>query len=224
VRLALGLAALLLAAGAAAGDAAPGGAGEARVPDLETLAHRLATPSGVVARFPERKHLALLEDPVESHGEMHFVPPDCLSWRVLRPGRSSLTIEGERVRFRDEASAEALDLSANPVARHFVEAFVVLFNGDLEAMRERYALEFDPGGEGADEGWRLVLVPRAARVRSLIESITLEGRGGPIERMELLEADGDRTVTRFADTQIDHRFDAAELRDLFGPQASCGPR
>lgn len=220
MRLALGLAALLLATAASAGDAAPGEGGAANVPDLETLAHRLATTSGVVARFHERKHLALLEDPVESRGEMHFVPPDCLSWRVLRPGRSSLIIEGERVRFRDEASAEVLDLSANPVARHFVEAFVVLFNGDLEAMRERYALDFASG----DEGWRLELVPRAARVRSLIESITLEGRGGPIERMELLEADGDRTVTTFADTQIDHRFDEAELHDLFGPRASCGPR
>lgn len=207
------LVAVLLARTAAAADP-----GAAAVPTLEELTHRLATTSGVVAQFHERKYLALLEEPVESEGRLYFIPPSCLSWNVQTPGQSSLVIEGERVRFRDEASPDGMDLSGNPVARHFVEAFMVLFNGDLAAMREQYSVDFQTG----PEGWRLELVPRSSRVRQMIASITLFGREGPIDRMELLEADGDRTVTTFADTKIDHHFGAAELHEIFGPQTSCG--
>jgi len=221
LRLLLGIAILGIcgpAGGTRAADALPAAAPPSVAPTLEELTRRLAATPGVTARFEEQKHLALLESPVESRGRMHFVPPGCLSWSVESPGRSQLVIEGDRVRFQNEASPEALDLSGNPMARHFAEAFMVLFNGDLEAMKKQYSLRFEAGAAG----WRLELVPRSSRVRALIESIVLAGRAGPIDRMVLLETDGDRTVTTFAETELDRRFAATELRELFGAQTSCG--
>jgi len=216
MRLAASFATWILAMGAAAGADVP--APPAVPATLEELMGRMAGTTGIVATFEEHKHLALLEEPVESRGRLAFVPPSCMVWNVRSPGESSLVIEGERVRFRDETSPQALDLSDNPIARHFVDGFMVLFNGDLSAMREQYALEF----RGRDDGWRLALTPRSARVRSVIASIVLEGRSGPIDRMEIFEADGDRTVTEFAAVEVDHRFDPDELRELFGPRTSCG--
>ena len=37
-----------------------------------------------------------------------------------------------------------------------------------------------------------------------------------IDRMEAVEPDGDRTVTRFGETDAQYRFGAKELADLFG--------
>jgi len=221
VRIAARLGAGVLAAGAVAVLAA-GAFADAAPPvpaTLEELMQRMSTTAGVVATFEERKYLALLEAPVESRGRLAFLPPGCLAWNVRSPGESSLLIEGPSVRFRDETSPEPLDLSDNPVARYFVDGFMVLFNGDLEAMRKQYTLDFRSRG---DEGWRLALTPRSARVRSLIASIVLTGRGGPADRMEIREADGDRTETTFDDIEVDHRFDPAELHELFGPKTACG--
>ena len=117
----------------------------------------MAGATGVVARFREEKRLALLSEPLESRGTLTFVPPNRLSRETSEPSASRLVIDGDRVFFRDAAGSDAVDLSASPIAREYVANFVVLFNGDLDALRRRY----DPKFSADAKGWRLVLTPRA---------------------------------------------------------------
>jgi outer membrane lipoprotein-sorting protein len=205
----------LLAAGAgSASSAAPADA------DLEELMRGMAATPGVVAPFREVKELALLAEPLEVRGTLYFVPPDRLARVTDAPSRSVLVIDGARFSFRNEAGADDVDLSDNPVARAFVTNFLVLFNGDLEALRERYATEFRREGER----WTLALRPRRRPLSDLVERVVLSGAGRVLDRMEMVEAGGDRTVTSFADVRTDHRFDAAELERLFGaPGATAAP-
>jgi outer membrane lipoprotein-sorting protein len=124
---------LLLALPSAAGTRAA-----EEPPTLEALMKGMAGASGVVARFREEKRLALLSEPVESRGTLYFVPPNRLSRETTEPSASRLVIDGNRVSFRDAAGGDAMDLSASPIAREYVSNFIVLFNGDLDALRERY--------------------------------------------------------------------------------------
>jgi outer membrane lipoprotein-sorting protein len=209
LRLALPLAGLALLAVAAAGSPAE----PPPAPTLEAFMAGMAGTSGVEARFREVKEVALLAEPLEVRGTLFFVPPDRLARVTHEPGRSRLVIDGERLSFEDEADGEAIDLSGNPVAREFVSNFIVLFNGDLEALRARYEPHFRVEGGR----WSLRLVPRRRPLRDFVAFVRLEGEGRSLARMELVETDGDRTVTTFTEVEVDRRFGAEELSRLFAP-------
>jgi outer membrane lipoprotein-sorting protein len=173
----------------------------------------MAGTPGVVARFRERKELSLLSEPIETRGTLFFAPPDRLLRTTDEPSRSRLVIAGDRFAFHDQAGGETVDLSSSPLAREFVENFIVLFNGDLAALRARYTPELRSEGDA----WRLLLRPRHRPLADVVERVVLEGSGRTLHRMEMLERDGDRTVTTFEDVEVDHRFTPAEARRLFDP-------
>lgn len=186
---------------------------------LETLMHGMASTTGVRADFREEKQLALLDAPLVSEGVLYFVPPARLARVTTRPGSSSLVIDGGRLSYTDETGNSGVDLAGNRVARTLVENFVVLFAGDLPALRERYHVEF------ATEGvrWRMRLVPRAAPLSSFLASIELRGQDRALAEIDVRESDGDRTVTRFERVETDARFSPEELARLF-PTGASVPR
>src|SRR6185369_16891097 len=122
--------------------------------------------------------------------------------------------DGDRVSFHDAAGGNTVDLSASPIAREYVSNFVVLFNGDLDALRSRY----EPHFRADAKGWTLELVPRAARLREFIAKVTLAGHGRALDRMELVEAGGDRTTTWFEGVRSDRVWSDAELARIFSPE------
>ena len=205
--------ALLLAVAGAACLAASGGSPE--VPHgtltLETLMHHMATTSGVRAEFHEVKQIALLEEPLESDGTLYFIPPSRMARVTRTPGATTLLIDGSRMSYRDMAGGNSVDLSANRVARTIVENFVVLFNGDLRALRDRYNVGYDADGPR----WDMRLVPKGPPVSQLIASIELNGDGPALKQMVLVEKEGDRTTTFFHDVVTDVQFSPEELSRIF---------
>jgi outer membrane lipoprotein-sorting protein len=211
----LRLALLALLAAASAGAEPPAiPSGELT---LEALMQRMSSTPGVRAEFREEKTLALLEAPLVSEGELYFIPPSRMARITTRPGRSSLVIDGQKMSYTDEAGASDVDLAGNRVARTIADNFVVLFAGDLAALRERYQVEF----ASERPRWRIGLTPRAAPLSQFIASVELRGDGPALEQITILEADGDRTVTRFRNVETDTRFSPEELARLFPPGPSA---
>ena len=180
-------------------------------PTLEALTRGMATSSGVFARFREAKQLALLSVPLEVRGTLYFVPPGRLVRITSEPSRSRLVIDGSRFAYSDEAGGEQVDLSGNPIAREFVSNFIVLFNGDLAGLKQRY----EPTLSVEDTRWKLVLRARQRPLSDIVDRVTLEGNGRTLDRMEMLETNGDRTTTYFDEVQTDRHFSSAELDTLF---------
>jgi outer membrane lipoprotein-sorting protein len=207
----------LLAAALLALPASADPRGTAQPPTLEALMRGMAGAPGVSARFREEKQLALLSEPLESRGTIYFVPPNRLSRETSAPNETRLVIDGDHFSFRDAAGSEAVDLSASPVAREYVANFIVLFNGDLDALRRRYEPDFHADASG----WRLALRPRGKPLSDFIERVTLVGRGRALDRMELIEAGGDRTTTWFEDVHTDRAFSAEELARIFGEPSAA---
>jgi outer membrane lipoprotein-sorting protein len=185
-------------------------------PTLEALMRGMATSSGVSARFHEAKQLALLSVPLEVRGMIYFVPPDRLLRITSEPSRSRLVIDGSRFAYRDEAGGEQVDLSGNPLAREFVTNFVVLFNGDLAGLRQRY----EPALSVEGQRWKLVLRARQRPLADIVDRVTLEGSGRTLDRMEMLETNGDRTTTTFEEVQTDRHWSGEELERLFSTRGS----
>ena len=118
---------------------------------------------------------------------------------------------GVKIKIEDEAGNDDIDLAANPVARVFVQNFIVLFNGDLAELRRRYEPTFKVDGER----WSLTLVPKAAPLARLIESIEMRGDAAGMRSMTLREEGGDTTETVFENLDTRHRFSESEIADHF---------
>lgn len=183
-----------------------------RALDLDGLLRRMAATRGVHARFHEVKEIALLEAPLESEGEIFFVPPRRFARLTTRPAATRFVIDGERLSFRDESGGQEIDLGQSGTARAAVEGFLVLWNGDAEGLKERYETELAVEGER----WRLSLRPRGEMIASVLGRLTLEGDGPALLEMTLIEPGGDRTVTHFSDVRADAPLAPDEIARAFG--------
>jgi hypothetical protein len=182
---------------------------------LEELLARMSSTRGVVAEFHERRQIALLDQPLESTGTVYFAPPGRFSRVTRTPAATRLVLDGARMEFEDATGASAVDLAANPVARQFAENMVALWSGDRARLEKLYKLGFR-----ADRArWELVLVPRSQTLARFVEKLALRGDGAEMRELELVEADGDRTLTTFLRTDADHAFSADEARHVFGAEA-----
>src|SRR5262249_37846912 len=145
-------------------------------------------------------------------GTIYFIPPARLVRVVSSPGHSRLVVDGDKVRFEDETGHKDLDLSSSPIARQMIDSFIVLFNGDEARLHQLYDEKFQTSGRT----WSLHLTPRSMPLDRMIKSFDMSGTGPTIDRMEAVEPDGDRTVTRFGRTETQHEFTKSELAELFG--------
>jgi len=177
---------------------------------LAELMNGMASASGVVADFREQKQIALLEKPLASGGKIYFVPPNRLARFTLEPESSALIIDGEKLRFQ-QGAREKFDLSGNPMARVFIDNFIVLFNGDLPKLQDLYRTNFDAEGEN----WTLILEPRRSPLRGLVKEIALRGDRKGIREMVMQNTDGDRTSTTLDVISTDYHFTDDQLEDLF---------
>jgi outer membrane lipoprotein-sorting protein len=188
-----------------------GATGEA---GLAELMAGFAASGGVRARFREVKHLALLEEPLETEGVVVFAPPDRLARRTTRPGRSSVLVRGGHVVIRDETGQQELELGEDDVARQLVDNLAVLLRGDLEALHSRYSVRFRREGES----WQLELEPRSRLLRRIVASIRCQGSGTELHGMEMLEPSGDSTVTTFYDVETGLVLAPGEIEEIFSAQ------
>jgi len=179
---------------------------------LSALLEGMRSATGVIAEFEETKQLAMLSQPLVARGTVYFVPPARLVREVTSPGRSRLVVDGDRVVFEDETGRNAMNLSGSPMARQMIDSFVVLFNGDEKRLRELYDVEFS----GDATAWKLRLVPRSMPLSRMVASFEMSGAQARIDRMDMAEPDGDRTVTVFGKTDSSHTFSETELKKLFG--------
>ena len=201
-------------ASAAANQDARSSASESAEPPLtgiEDLMQALARIGGVQARFREIRYVSLLTSPLESEGMLYFSPPDLLARHITRPGRSSVVVRGSRVALRDETGYQDLPVGSSELAPALIDHLVGLLRGDLPALRARHAIEFRLDGQS----WELRLEPKSRVVRSVIDSIRIEGRGNELITMEIVETSGDRTVTSFSEVQKGRTFTPSEIERLF---------
>src|SRR6185369_10778094 len=101
---------------------------------------RFAKSPGLYARYREEKHMAMLEAPLVNEGTIHFVPPSRLARHTERPIESTLIIDGNRLQFGDAEGKQTMDLGANPVARLFVDSFVMLLAGNRAGLEKMFAI------------------------------------------------------------------------------------
>lgn len=140
------------------------------------------------ADFRQVKHVALLEEPLESAGTFLFEAPDHVVVTITSPEPAAITIDGNEIRAPGLSDEESRALAMAPVAGTFARLGAIL-RGDLERLRETFEIE----AHERDGSIEVVMKPRTAELRKSFERIDLrfEGPDRVIRRIGIADAFGD---------------------------------
>jgi hypothetical protein len=157
---------------------------------ISQLMQDLAQRGAERALFVEKKFLAILDQPLESSGELRYVPPDRLEKRTLKPKPELLVLDRDRLSVERGNQTHSLRLSDYPEIAAFVESLRGTLAGDRKALERVYRLEL----HGDRERWTLVMFPLDARLAAMVLRIDVTGTRDRVRSIEILQADGDRSV------------------------------
>lgn len=164
--------------------------------DIERLMQALAKVSVGRADFVETKTIAMLEKPLVSSGQLFYVAPDKLEKRTLKPRPESMIIEGNTLVIERGRQNMTLQVDSAPELAGFVNSMRGTLAGDRKALERSFALSL----EGPPQRWLLTLKPRDQRMAAAVTSIRIAGALDDVRSVEILQADGDRSVMTISRT------------------------
>lgn len=157
--------------------------------DIEQLMTELALHKGGRARFVEKRHIALLDKPVQASGEMIYSPPDRLEKRTLLPKLETMVLDKDQLSVERDKRKLSINLSSRPEALAFVDSIRSTLSGNRRALEQNYTLKL----QGDSNQWVLILIPSEPGIAALLQRITVSGSKSQVRHIEYLQADGDRS-------------------------------
>lgn len=157
---------------------------------IAQLMQRLGQVKRVEAKFVERKHLRILETPIEFSGTLSYKAPGYLEKNTLSPKPQKLVLDQDRLLMEDARQRRTLRLQDYPVVWAFVESIRATLAGDLKALLGFYKVEL----HGGEDEWRLSLRPSEPSLLSMVSEIRISGQRERVRTIEVVEGEGDRSV------------------------------
>lgn len=149
--------------------------------------------------FIQSKYLAELDQPLISSGQFVLARGHGLIWQVEKPVKTTLVI-GQTQWVQSNNGHETLRIDANqqPGLNVVAAMLLAVFQGDEARLRNFFDIDSDK----AKDPWTMQLKPKTAAVAKFIHSLTIEGNES-INRIEINEAGGDRSVIQLRNTAPD---------------------
>lgn len=179
-RMRVGCAALLASASASAFAFTPA-----------DLMQALAGVPAAEVRFTETRTSSLLKAPLVLEGRLGWRRPDRLEREVRSPWHETSVISGATMTMTDRNGAQRTMRVPDGAPGALLDALRATLAGDLSTLERHFAVT--TGGSLAQ--WTLTLSPRDPALGALVGRVDFAGRAAAIERIEVLEANGDRSVT-----------------------------
>lgn len=163
------------------------------------------------ADFTQEKAIAALSRPLTTTGHLALAQGRGVLWQIETPYAIGYFLAADKVVELTGGQRLEQDAAKLPWLAQVARVMNALLAGDTLALSELFTLELS----GTATDWRLHLVPRAAELRSVIASIELGG-GATLDRLNLVEANGDKTAIRFANTRTPAALPTA-LQEFVSP-------
>lgn len=157
---------------------------------LDQLMRDLAQTRSGRASFIEKKSIAVLDQPVESSGELLYKAPDHLERRTLKPKAESMTVDAGTLVIERGRRKHQLQLQDYPELAAFIDSIRGTLAGDRAALERNYQLSLD----GAAERWTLQLLPINEKMQAVVRRIRIAGVRDAVRSIEITQADGDSSL------------------------------
>lgn len=178
----------------------------ARAFGLAELEAQLRATPVVRGQFVQQKFLRSLPQPLTSRGDFTLAAGKGLLWRLRTPIAQDLRIDASGISRRDESGAwQALPQQTGSGREN--RLFLSVLAGDTQGLQEN----FDLALTGEANAWQLMLTPRSALLRQIFDNIQING-GKLVDRIELRETQGDRSVLQMTDAAAADALNAEEQR------------
>ncbi|ARP91051.1 hypothetical protein CAL14_12750 [Bordetella genomosp. 9] len=176
--------------------------------DLSDLQSQLRAAPVVRGQFVQQKYLRSLPQPLTSTGLFTLSAGDGLLWGLRAPLHQDLLLTPAGVFRRDDGGKwQALPQAVG--ASRETRMFLTVLTGDTQALQDN----FDIALSGTAGDWQLVLTPKSALLKQIFTDIRIAG-GKLVQRIELRETQGDRTVMEMKNARADTKLDDDESRDF----------
>jgi hypothetical protein len=167
----------------------------------------------VRADFAEEKRIKVLKRPLRSSGQIVFSGKLGLYRALKDPFVQELLVTPQGIAQRDDAGkVEKIDVEKQPLAKGFIDAFLLVFSGDDKALAAGFELYFD----GDESAWTMGFVPKKKPLSKFIATMVVTGKRGVFETLIVGEVNGDKTATKFSNVVTDKELSPEEHERWFG--------
>jgi outer membrane lipoprotein-sorting protein len=166
-------------------------AGAADAVTAQHLMQLFAATKASRADFVDRKYLASLDRPLESSGELIYTAPSRFEKRTIKPKPETLIVDGDTLSIERSGTKRSISLASYPEVAAFTGSIRATLAGDYAALSRDYKIVV----EGTDAAWRMTLLPSDPKIAAVVSRVTVDGRANRIDTFEVLQADGNRSIT-----------------------------
>ncbi|WP_460080596.1 outer membrane lipoprotein carrier protein LolA [Pseudomonas sp. H3_H05] len=175
--------------------------------DLQQLSDQLARPEVIHGQFIQEKHLRALPQPLTSKGRFVLAKNHGLLWLLQTPLQQDYRITAEGIARRDGNAWQMLPNKSAGAEQN--RLFLAVLQGDSSGLQRDFELSLS----GEPQQWKLTLTPRSVLLKQVFNQINIDG-GELVQRIELLETQGDSTVLRMQGATGAQPLSEAEQHDF----------
>jgi outer membrane lipoprotein-sorting protein len=155
--------------------------------DLTSLMNELTKNKGGKTQFVEKKHIANLNQTLESSGDLVFIPPHRLERHTTKPKQESIVLDKEVLTWSRGKTERTLSLTDYPELSVLVTSIRASLSGDQDTLKQHYKITV----EGTIDAWKLGLTPKLARIALKVRHIQIAGSQQYAHTIDFALADGD---------------------------------
>jgi hypothetical protein len=176
--------------------------------DLHDLQSQLRKAPVVRGQFVQQKYLRSLPQPLTSTGLFTLSAANGLLWELRAPLHQDLLLTPNAIFRRDDGGKwQALPQAVG--SGRETRMFLTVLSGDTQALEDN----FDMALSGTADDWNLVMTPKSALLKQIFTDIRIAG-GKLVQRIELRETQGDKTVMEMKNARADTKLNDDESRDF----------
>jgi len=144
--------------------------------------------------FVQLKHSAYFKTPLKSSGVFYYDQSGKMRWEQTEPEKHVILIDQEELRILSKGKENKYNLSSNKQLSFIKLLMMGTVNGDLLSSGK-----FDISYFYTDSYYRLELIPRDRKLKSMFASIHLQFSKAQLrlERMKMIEDEGEFTEIQF---------------------------
>ena len=170
----------------------------------------LASQGGVFATFTENRWFSVKKTPVVLRGELRHSDARGLSLHYTEPEDQLTLVDAKGLQLRD-ARGRTRTMAADPRAPRMDAALLPVLRFDLPALLKLFTLRAARDGDD----WRLDFTPRTPELARHLSTLTVEGSGECVRRLEFRRSAKQRVEVLIEETHTGVAFTVEEEKKFF---------
>lgn len=178
------------------------------IPDANNFKKEFAIQSQKVSsirsEFTQEKSLSMISEKIISKGEFWFKRKDKIKIQYNTPFSYLMIINGTQMISKDGNRANRIDASSNKMFKQINRIIVDCVQGTILSNKDFDSKVFENANQ-----YLLMLSPRLKVMKEFFSTInvTVQKKDYSVSVIELLEQEGDKTIMKFSNKQINTGID-----------------